>query len=157
MGFFVRRGDAESAGTACRHDPARRLRRLALLLPRPRLREGGQSGKAVPSFAGRILPVRRIRKLSKVLEKRGQRIVVIGRLASFPSTLLGAAAGASEVPSRTFLPADFLGAMLSIVEVVGAGYLLGEAYDEAGLWITGIGVVALLGLLIGVGQLVARE
>ena len=29
-----------------------------------------QSGKAVPSFAGRILPVRRIRKLCKVFETR---------------------------------------------------------------------------------------
>ena len=59
--------------------------------------------------------------------------------------------------SRTFLPADLLGGILSIAEVIGAGYLFGEAYHEAGPWLTGIGVGALFALLIGVGRLVEKE
>ena len=156
-GFFVRRGDVNLFSLLLAAVP------LAILgvwhfyyLGRAYSKEV-QSGKAVPSFAGRILPVRRIRKLCKVLEKRGNRIVIIGRLASFPSALLGAAAGASDVRPRTFMLADLIGGILSIAEVVGAGYLLGQAYKEAGPWITGIGVVVLFGLLIGVGRLVTRE
>lgn len=115
-----------------------------------------QSGKAIPSFAGRLLPVKRIKKLCRVLDKRGTPIVVVGRLASFPSALLGAAAGASDMPARTFLPADLVGGLASIAEVIGAGYLLGEAYHDAGPWLTVVGVVALFGLLIGVGRAVTR-
>src|SRR2546423_871452 len=74
-----------------------------------------QSGKAIPSFAGRLLPVKRIKKLSKVLDKRGTPIVIVGRLASFPSALLGAAAGASDLPAGTFLPADLAGGFASIL------------------------------------------
>lgn len=115
-----------------------------------------QSGKAIPSFAGRLLPVKRIKKLCQVLDKRGTPIVVVGRLASFPSALLAAGAGASDMPARTFLPADLVGGLASIAEVVGAGYLLGEAYHDAGPWLTAVGVVALFGLLIGVGRAVTR-
>jgi len=115
-----------------------------------------QSGTAIPSFAGRLLPVKRIRKLCKVLDKRGTPIVVVGRLASFPSALLGAAAGASDMPAATFLPADLVGGLASIAEVIGAGYLLGEAYHDAGPWLTVVGVVALFALLIGVGRAVTR-
>ena len=116
-----------------------------------------QSGKAVPSFAGRVLPTSRIQKLCRLLERRGQRIIVVGRLASFPSSLLGAAAGASDMPSREFLPADLLGGLLSIAEVIGAGYAFGEAYHEAGPWLTGIGVVLLFALLIGAGRALTRD
>ncbi|MBV8960728.1 MAG: VTT domain-containing protein [Actinobacteria bacterium] len=116
-----------------------------------------QSGKAIPSFAGRLLPVKRIKKLSKVLDKRGTSIVVIGRLASFPSALLGAAAGASGMQAGTFIPADLVGGLLSIAEVIGAGYLLGEAYHDAGPWLTVVGVVLLFALMIGVGRAMVRE
>jgi membrane protein DedA with SNARE-associated domain len=115
-----------------------------------------QSGKAIPSFAGRLLPVKKIKKLSKVLDKRGIPIVVVGRLASFPSALLGAAAGASDMPAGTFLPADLVGGLASIAEVIGAGYLLGEAYHDASPWLAVVGVVLLFALLIGVGRAVAR-
>jgi membrane protein DedA with SNARE-associated domain len=115
------------------------------------------SGDAIPSFAGRVLPVKRVRKLAKILDRRGQRIIVIGRLASFPSALLAAAAGASDMKSRDFLPADLLGGVLSLAEVIGAGYLFGEAYHEAGPWLTGAGIAALFAVLIIVGRLFARE
>jgi membrane protein DedA with SNARE-associated domain len=116
-----------------------------------------QTGKGLPSFAQRVLPTERIQKLCRLLERRGRRIVFVGRLASFPSALLGAAAGASDMPPRTFLPTDGAGGMLSIAEVIGAGYLFGESYHEAGPWITGAGVVLLFALLIGVGRALTRD
>jgi membrane protein DedA with SNARE-associated domain len=115
-----------------------------------------QSGKAIPSLAGRLLPVKKIKKLTKVLDRRGTPIIVVGRLASFPSALLGAAAGASSMPADTFIPADLVGGLLSIAEVIGAGYALGEAYQDAGPWLSVVGVVLLFALLIGVGRAVAR-
>ena len=63
-----------------------------------------------------------------------------GRLAAFPSTLMAAAAGASGVPPREFLPADTAGALVSMGALLGVGYVLGEAYEEAGPWITAVGV-----------------
>jgi membrane protein DedA with SNARE-associated domain len=115
-----------------------------------------QTGKGLPRFADRILPTDKIQKLCKVLDKRGERIVLVGRVASFPSALLAAAAGASEMKSREFLPVDALGGFISIAEVVGAGYLFGESYHEVGPWLTGIGVVMLFALLIIVGRAITR-
>ncbi len=115
-----------------------------------------QSGKAIPSFAGRILPTKRIRKFCKLLDRHGQRIVVIGRLAIFPSSLLAAAAGASDMPTKKFLPADLAGGVASIAEVIGAGYLFGAAYHDAGPWLTGVGIAMLAVLLIGAGRALAR-
>ncbi|MGI8632675.1 MAG: DedA family protein [Solirubrobacterales bacterium] len=115
-----------------------------------------ESGRGLPRLAGRLLPRDRIKRLGEVLDAKGKRVVVVGRLASFPSALLGAAAGASGMSSRDFLPADGVGGVLSIAEVVLAGYILGEAYKEAGPWVTGIGVVLLLALLIGMGRALTR-
>lgn len=110
-----------------------------------------QSGKGLPRWAQRILPTDHIRNLCRVLDRRGGRVIVIGRLAAFPSALLGAAAGASKLAPRSFLPADGLGAALSIAEVMIAGYALGTAYKEAGPWLTaaGFGVLAVLLVVVG--------
>ncbi len=42
--------------------------------------------------------------------------------------------------------------MLSFGVVVGAGFALGEAYEHAGPWITGLGVVALAALAVTFGR-----
>ena len=115
-----------------------------------------QNGDAIPSFAGRILPTKRIAKFCKLLDRHGQRIVVVGRLAVFPSSLLASAAGASDMKSRTFLPADAAGGLASIAEVIGAGYFFGAAYKSAGPWLTGIGIAMLAVLLVGAGRALAR-
>lgn len=101
----------------------------------------------VPGLGGRVLPMKRITAVRKVLAKKGTRLVVLGRLAVLPSTAVAAAAGASTMPTRSFLVADGVGGLLSTVEVVGAGLLLGSAYKQAGPWLTGLGVVVLLGML----------
>jgi membrane protein DedA with SNARE-associated domain len=110
----------------------------------------------LPGLGGRVLPTKRITAVRKVLDRKGARLVLLARLAVFPSALVAAAAGGSKMPTRTFLLADGIGGLLSIVEVVGAGMLLGEAYEEAGPWLTVGGVAALLGLLWLFGRYLRR-
>ena len=98
---------------------------------------------ALPGRASRLLPGKRVKPLCGVLSRRGPVLVVLGRLAAFPSTAVATAAGASEMPARTFVLADALGGVLSFAEVVGAGFLLGEAYGLAGPWLTVLGVLVL--------------
>ena len=111
----------------------------------------------LPGVAGRILPKARIDQMREVLEEKGPRVVFFGRLAAFPSTLMAAAAGASEVPFRQFAIADASGAIVSMCALYGIGYGLGEAYDEAGPWITGAGVVVLAVLLVVLGRALTRS
>ena len=116
-----------------------------------------RSGEGMPKLAQRLIPPKRVKQLCGVLDKKGTRLVFLGRLATFPSSLLGTAAGASGMPPRTFLPADLAGALVGIAEVLVAGYLLGEAYRAAGPWLTGVGVVALLGMLFVLGRSLTRD
>ncbi len=111
----------------------------------------------LPGLAGRLLPKKRIDQLRDVLNERGSRVVFFGRLAAFPSTLMAAAAGACGVPFREFVVADAAGAILSMLALFGIGYGLGEAYDEAGPWITGAGVLALAVLLVVLGRSLLRS
>ncbi len=115
-----------------------------------------QAGEGLPKLAQRVLPTERIKKLCAALDERGPRLIFLGRLATFPSSLLGAAAGASGMEAKKFLPADALGALVGITEVLVAGYLLGEAYKSAGPWLTGVGVLALLGMLFVLGRSLTR-
>lgn len=111
----------------------------------------------LPRVARRVLPPKRIRALTKVLEKKGIPVVLFGRLAAFPSTMIAAAAGASRMKAKKFLPSDGIGALASVAEVLVAGYLFGEAYKRAGTGITAIGVVVFLALLVAVGRWLSRE
>ena len=106
----------------------------------------------LPGIAGRILPKERIDQMRELLEEHGSRVVFVGRLAAFPSALMAAAAGASEVPLRDFLIADTAGALASMGALLGAGYVLGEAYEDAGPWVTAAGAFVLAGLLLFVGR-----
>ena len=97
----------------------------------------------LPGVAGRILPKRRLDELRDVLEERGIRVVFLGRLAAFPSTLTAAAAGSAGLPAREFLIADTAGALVSLAVLLALGAALGEAYEGAGPWVTAAGVVVL--------------
>lgn len=110
----------------------------------------------VPGLGGKVLPAKRITAMRKVLKKKGTRLVFIGRLAAFPSALVAAAAGASKMSAREFLIADGIGGLLSVVEVVGAGMLLGSAYKTAGPWLTVVGVAALFAMLWLAGRYLKR-
>lgn len=111
----------------------------------------------LPRVTRRVLPPKRIKALTKVLEKKGVPVVLFGRLAAFPSTMIAAAAGASRMDARRFFVGDGVGAIASVAEVLVAGYLFGEAYKEAGTGITVIGVVVFFGLLVAVGRWLSRE
>jgi membrane protein DedA with SNARE-associated domain len=113
-------------------------------------------GCDVPGLGGRVLPAKRIDALRKLLTKKGDRLVLVGRLAAFPSALVAAAAGSSKMSTREFLLADGVGGLLSVVEVVGAGMLLGSAYKDAGPWLTGVGVLVLFAMLWLAGRYLKR-
>jgi len=110
----------------------------------------------LPKPVARLLPPERVKALSELLDEKGSRVVVLGRLAAFPSALMAAAAGASGMEPRRFLPADAAGALLSIAEVLVAGYVFGEAYKRAGTWITVFGLAVLFALLFFVGRALRR-
>ena len=114
-----------------------------------------RTGK-LPGIGTKILPVEKIKTMQKLLRRKGAKLVVIGRLAVFPSSLVGAAAGSSGMKTKQFLPADGVGGLLSIAEAIGAGYLLGEAYKDGKKWITVAGVLALGLMAFIVGRYLQR-
>jgi membrane protein DedA with SNARE-associated domain len=105
----------------------------------------------IPGLGARLIKPAKVKKTQEVLQKKGGRLVLLGRLAAFSSSVVAVAAGAGRMRSRDFLPVDAAGASLSIVLAIGAGYLAGAAYDEIGPWFTGltIGVLALGAILLG--------
>lgn len=111
----------------------------------------------LPRVARRLLPPKRIKSLTKVLERRGLPVVLFGRLAAFPSTLIAAAAGASRLDAKRFFIGDGVGGLASVAEVLVAGFLFGEAYKKAGTGLTVIGVVVFFGLLVAVGRWLSQE
>jgi membrane protein DedA with SNARE-associated domain len=106
----------------------------------------------LPWVAGRLLPPKRIKAVGDAVEDGGPRLVYLGRLAAFPSTLVAAAAGTGRMDLRGFLVGDGLGGLTSMALSLTLGYLLGEAYDTAGPWLTGVGVVALAAMAIVIGR-----
>jgi membrane protein DedA with SNARE-associated domain len=110
----------------------------------------------LPGIAGRLLPAKRIRKLGKAVEAGGARLVFLGRLASFPSSLVGAAAGTGAMDTVRFLLADGIGGLCSMGIALGAGFVLEEAYEDAGPWLSGLGVAALLAVALILGRRLQR-
>jgi membrane protein DedA with SNARE-associated domain len=107
-------------------------------------------------LVGRLLPPDRLERLVGAVEDQGTRLVFLGRLAAFPSTLVAAAAGASGMATRRFLIADTLGALTSVVLLVGAGMLLEDAYEAAGPWLTAGGVAVLAAAVVVLGRSLNR-
>ena len=54
----------------------------------------------LPGIGNRILPVGKIRSMQKLLRKKGTKLVFVGRLAAFPSAVVGTAAGSSGMPPK---------------------------------------------------------
>jgi membrane protein DedA with SNARE-associated domain len=156
-GFLVRRGDANL--------PLIVLAALPLLLGGVwqffflgrAFAEEIRSGENLPRLAQRLLPPERVKQLCGALDRKGPKLIFLGRLATFPSSLLATAAGTSKLETRRFLTADLAGGLVSIAEVLVAGYLLGEAYKAAGPWLTAVGVVALLAMLFVLGRSLTKD
>jgi membrane-associated protein len=111
----------------------------------------------LPGIAGRVLPRKRVKAMQRAIDREGDKVVFLGRLAAMPSTLIAAAAGVAELDWRRFLMIDAAGAAASFVLMVGLGWLLEEAYDTAGPWLTAVGVAAIAAVAIFVGRAVSRE
>lgn len=156
-GFLVRKGDVGLVPIVAAAAPLALLGVWHFFVLGRAYADEIDRGDGLPRWAHRVLPADHIRRLCRVLNKKGGRVIVLGRLAAFPSALLGAAAGASKMEPRPFLLADFAGCILSVAEVIGAGYLLGAAYKEAGPWLTAAGVAVLLAVLVLIGRLLRRE
>ena len=115
----------------------------------------------LPGIAGRILPAKRISESRKVLKKKGVRLVFLGRLAAFPSTVMASAAGSAELKAKKFLPADGLGAAVSILEVGAAAvgiHLLGVQFkDDLRIVIKIIGFAVFVGAAALFGWYLKRQ
>ena len=111
----------------------------------------------MPGFASRILTPSRIKKFEKSLDKKGPKLIFLGRLAVLSSAAVAAAAGASKLEPKKFFPYDLAGGLLSIAYTVAAGWFLGEAYEQAGPWITVLGAVALIGFAFILGRSLKKD
>jgi membrane protein DedA with SNARE-associated domain len=110
-----------------------------------------------PRWLRRAIPPDKLELAQRILVRRGPLIAVLGRLAAMPPTLLAAAAGVSDISARRYLAADGVGAVLSFGMVVGAGYGLGQAYEEGGPWITAVGVALFVALVVLMTRWIRRE
>ena len=106
----------------------------------------------MPAFAARFLTPERIKKFERALDKKGPKLIFLGRLAVLSSATVAAAAGAANLEPRKFFPWDGLGGLVSIAYTVAAGWFLGEAYEKAGPWISVAGVIALAGFAVILGR-----
>ena len=105
----------------------------------------------------RVLTPKRIERLERCLRKKGPRLIFLGRLAMLSSAAVAAAAGAAKMAGRRFLPWDLGGGLVSIAYTVAAGWFLGEAYEQAGPWVTAVGVVAFLAFALVLGRSLQRD
>lgn len=105
-----------------------------------------------PEWLSRAVPPAKLEVAQRVLARRGPVVAFIGRVALMPPTIVAAAAGVSDVSTRSFLLADLVGAVVSFGAVFGIGIALGEAYERGGPWVTGAGVV----LVVVAAMLVSR-
>jgi membrane protein DedA with SNARE-associated domain len=110
-----------------------------------------------PRWLTRILPPAQLDVGRRVIARRGPLIAVMGRMAALPPTIMAAAAGASDVNGPRYLVADVVGALGSFALMVGAGLVLGEAYDEYGIWITVAGLMVLVALIALITRWVRNE
>jgi membrane-associated protein len=111
----------------------------------------------LPWVLERVLRPKRVKAMQRLLKRKGMKLVMLGRLAVFPSSVVALAAGSGDIPSKTFLRADAIGGLLSIVEVMGAGFVLGETYKEAGPWITVAGTVVLVVVAVIIARGLRRD
>ncbi len=111
----------------------------------------------LPFVAARLLRRNQVRRVREALKAHGIRLVVLARFAIFPTGLLAAAAGASDLKPARYFPADGLAFAAAAGLVVGAGYGLGLAQRQSDLWLTVIGAAGLIVLSGLLAWYVRRE
>jgi membrane protein DedA with SNARE-associated domain len=115
------------------------------------------SDDKLPFFTARLLRRDQVRRLRETLNDHGTRLVVLARFAIFPTGLLAATAGASDMKPARYFPADGLAFAAAAGLVVGAGYGLGLAQRQSDLWLTIIGTAGLITLSALLTWYVRRE
>ncbi len=113
--------------------------------------------KALPGILGRLLPRKRIQTMRKAIDRSSARVVLLGRLAAMPSSVIAAAAGVARFDPRRFLLYDTIGGVAALALMLGLGFGLDEAYETAGPWLTGLGAAAFVAAAFFIGRNVARE
>ena len=111
----------------------------------------------LPGIQGRILSADKVKKITKTLDKKGPKLVFLGRLAAFSSAVVATAAGAGKMTPREFLPPDGAGAIVSAGIAIGAGYFLGQAYEKASPALSVVGVAALVIAAVLLGRYLNKD
>jgi membrane protein DedA with SNARE-associated domain len=150
-GFLARRGDVDLLELVLAAIPLSILA-VWLFFYLGRAYASEIKSEKLPGIASRILTPDRIKRFSKALDKRGAKLIFLGRLAVLSSATVAAAAGAAKLEPKKFLPWDLAGGLVSIGYTVGAGYALGEAYERAGPWLTVVGAIAFVGFAYILGR-----
>lgn len=112
---------------------------------------------AGPAWLHRALPPRQLDLARSVLLRRGPSIAVLGRVAAIAPTVLAAAAGVSDVGARRYLVADVIGGLVAFGTTVGAGFVLGHAYEQAGIWLTAAGALVFIALVVLLARWIRHE
>jgi membrane protein DedA with SNARE-associated domain len=155
-GFLARQGEIPLLGLIAASIPLSILGAwLFFFLGRGYKREI-ESG-TISGMAERIITPDRVKRLEAVLDRKGARLIFLGRLAIMSSAAVAAAAGAAGMKTRSFLMVDLAGGLASIAYTVAAGYLLGEAYERAGPWLTALGAIALILFAYILGRALKKE
>lgn len=110
-----------------------------------------------PEWLRRAIPHDKLVIASRVLTRRGPSIAVLGRVAGLPASVIGAAAGASDVHTVRYLAADLAGTVITFVLTVSVGYALGDAYERGGAWLTGVGLALFVVLAMVMTRWLQRE
>jgi membrane protein DedA with SNARE-associated domain len=102
------------------------------------------SDTELPFMVASLLHPGQIRRLRKVLRKRGLPFVALARFALFPTGLLAATAGASDMEPRRFFAVDGGALSAAMGTVIALGYVLGFGQHRGEVWIAAAGVTGFL-------------
>lgn len=105
-----------------------------------------------PRWLRWAVPPRRLAVAQAVLDQRGPVIAVLGRFGGLPPTVLAAAAGASSVSVRRYLVADTVGAVASFAVMLVIGYRLGRTWEEGVTWLTLVGALLFVAVVVTLGR-----
>jgi len=122
---------------------------------------GRRFGRGFLERHGRRLFVtpERLERAERYYASHGGKTVFLGRFIPVVRSVGFIVAGAARMPWRRFVVYDVAGAVLWGAGHTTLGYLIGKSYERWKGYLTpvGLGVLVVLGLLIGVGKLLAAR
>jgi membrane protein DedA with SNARE-associated domain len=97
----------------------------------------------------RILPPERLEKMSRMFERRGRLVILLGRHFAGLRAQIFLTAGISDMPARSFLVSDAAAALVTLGLLGGLGYTGGQQWHAVRSVMNGVG----LGAFVFVGFL----